>query len=53
MRRAEVAVGAPGHDTDEIECPLHASSFNCRSGEPRLVEGLDPPGISYRLERIE
>ena len=50
---ASLSEGEYYDDTDEIECPLHASTFDCRSGQPRLVEGLDPPGISYRLERIE
>ena len=52
---ASLSEGEYYDDTDEIECRCtpHASTFDCRSGQPRLVEGLDPPGISYRLERIE
>ena len=49
---ASLSEGEYYDDTDEIECPLHASTFDCRSGQPRLVEGLGPPGISYRLERM-
>lgn len=31
---ASLSEGEYYDDTDEIECPLHASSFDCRSGEP-------------------
>ncbi len=29
-------------DTDEIECPLHQSTFDCRTGEPTLPPATEP-----------
>ena len=31
---ASLSEGEYYDDTDELECPLHASTFDCRSGEP-------------------
>ena len=31
---ASLADGEYYDDTDEIECPLHASTFNCTTGQP-------------------